>query len=83
VLRRSVEDVADALGVSRTVYNYLNAMPRSRPSGERVPSVHWALMGLAMLASRNGRDVVVEPGEDELNARSGSAARRGGSRWNR
>jgi HTH domain len=27
VLRRSVEDVADALGVSRiTVYNYLNAM---------------------------------------------------------
>jgi predicted transcriptional regulator YheO len=27
MLRRSVEDVADALGVSRiTVYNYLNAM---------------------------------------------------------
>jgi predicted transcriptional regulator YheO len=35
VLRRSVEDVADALGVSRiTVYNYLNAMrdePATRP----------------------------------------------------
>ena len=29
VLRRSVEDVADALGVSRiTVYNYLNALHR-------------------------------------------------------
>ena len=28
LLRRSVEDVADALGVSRiTVYNYLNANP--------------------------------------------------------
>jgi predicted transcriptional regulator YheO len=28
-LRRSVEDVADALGVSRiTVYNYLNAVTR-------------------------------------------------------
>ena len=33
MLRRSVEDVADALGVSRiTVYNYLNAM-----RGEPVP----------------------------------------------
>ena len=33
VLRRSVEDVADALGVSRiTVYNYLNAM-RDEPCG--------------------------------------------------
>jgi len=32
VLRRSVEDVADALGVSRiTVYNYLNAM-REEPA---------------------------------------------------
>ncbi|MFN8035124.1 MAG: helix-turn-helix domain-containing protein [Acidimicrobiia bacterium] len=30
-LRKSVEDVADALGVSRfTVYNYLNAQPKRR-----------------------------------------------------
>ncbi len=30
-LRKSIEDVADALGVSRiTVYNYLNAVDRRR-----------------------------------------------------
>ena len=29
ILRRSVEDIADAMGVSRiTVYNYLNALHR-------------------------------------------------------
>ena len=33
MLRRAVEDVADALGVSRiTVYNYLNAMRNDSPS---------------------------------------------------
>jgi hypothetical protein len=35
-LRRGVEDVADALGVSRfTVYNYLNAVHGEGRSGER------------------------------------------------
>ncbi|HEX7095261.1 MAG TPA: helix-turn-helix domain-containing protein [Acidimicrobiales bacterium] len=33
-LRKSIEDVADALGVSRiTVYNYLNAVDRRRSGG--------------------------------------------------
>jgi hypothetical protein len=35
-LRKAVEDVADALGVSRfTVYNYLNAQPRAPARGDR------------------------------------------------